>query len=763
MNPSLPSENTRSHPVRELTADLCVVGGGLAGVCAAISAARAGLRVVLIHDRPVLGGNASSEVRLWTLGATSHMGNNNRWAREGGLVDEILVENMFRNPEGNPLVFDALLLDMVSSESRIQLLLDTAAFEVRKRDADTISSVRAFCPLDGTLYDVEAPLFADCSGDGVVGFLAGAAFRIGQEARCEFGELYAPELPSADLLGHSIYFMSKDLGRPVRFDPPSFALGLEDVRRIHRFRSFDAGSQACNFWWIEYGGHLDTIHESRAIKWELWRVAYGVWNYIKNSGEFPEAATLTLEWVGPVPGKRESRRFEGDVVVTQQDLIGQREHHDAVSFGGWAIDHHPVEGVFSDKPDCAQWHSKGVYQIPYRALYSRNISNLFLGGRLISASHIAFGSTRVMATCAHNGQAVGMAAAHCLRHGVGPRGLLAPERMAGLQRELLRAGQFIPGVEGPDPDDLSQAATASASSRLELSELEPNGQTLPLENAWAMLLPLGAGPVPEVGFLVDAERATSLRIQLRLSEKPDNFTPDQVVETLDVALPAGSARPVSARFQCLLEAPRYAFICLMENPDVSVHLSGRRVSGVLAVTQKFNKAVAKSSRQDPPPDSGIESFEFWIPQRRPQGQNFAIRVTPPLVGFGPENVTRGPLRPTRQPNAWVASPSDSAPMLTLRWETPQRISRVELFFDTDFDHPMESVIMGHPENVMPFVVPDFQIRDGSGAVLAVCRGNHQTRWACNLDAPVTTGAIHLEILNSTDAFRGTVFGFKCYA
>ena len=369
---------SRDLALQRLECDIAVAGGGMAGICCAITAARAGLRVVVIQDRPVLGGNASSEVRLWILGATSHMGNNNRWAREGGVIDEILLENLYRNPEGNPLILDTLLLEKVVEEPNITLLLNTAVFELEKQDAGTIKSIRAFCSQNSTLYEVSAPLFCDASGDGIVGFLAGAAFRVGAEASSEFGEKLAPPTESRELLGHTIYFYSKDMGRPVRFVPPSYA--LEDITRIPRFRDFNAKDFGCRLWWIEWGGKLDTIHDSERIKWELWKVVYGVWNHIKNSGQFPEAENLTLEWVGTIPGKRESRRFEGDWILRQQDIVEQRRHEDAVSFGGWAIDLHPAEGIFSDKPGCTQWHSKGVYQIPYRCLYSRNISNLFLAG-----------------------------------------------------------------------------------------------------------------------------------------------------------------------------------------------------------------------------------------------------------------------------------------------------------------------------------------------------------------------------------------------
>ena len=164
----------------------------MAGVCCAITAARAGIRVTLVQDRPVLGGNASSEVRMWIVGATSHMGNNNRWAREGGVIDEILLENAYRNPQGNPLIFDTILLEKVYEEANIQLLLDTAVYELTKSSADQISGVTAFCSQNSTRYQIQAPLFCDASGDGVVGFLAGAAFRMGAESSAEFGEMLAP-------------------------------------------------------------------------------------------------------------------------------------------------------------------------------------------------------------------------------------------------------------------------------------------------------------------------------------------------------------------------------------------------------------------------------------------------------------------------------------------------------------------------------------------------------------------------------------------
>jgi hypothetical protein len=771
---------SRELKTDRLECDVAIIGGGLAGVCAAITAARAGSQVVLVQDRPVLGGNASSEVRLWILGATSHMGNNNRWAREGGVIDELLVENLYRNPEGNPLILDTIILEMVVNEPNITLLLNTAVHDLEKAEADTIKTVRAFCSQNSTAYEITAPVFVDASGDGIVGFLAGAAFRIGAEARSEFGEQFAPEKASSELLGHTIYFYSKDTGRPVKYMPPSFA--LRDITKIPRWRDIKFNDTGCRLWWLEWGGALDTIHDSEKIKWELWKVAYGVWNHIKNSGQFPEAETLTLEWVGTIPGKRESRRLEGDVMITQQDLVEQRRHADAVSFGGWAIDLHPSDGVFSAQPGCQQWHSKGVFQIPYRAMYSRNIKNLFLAGRILSASHIAFGSTRVMATCAHNGQAVGMAAAICAHKKLLPRDLLAAPRMNELQRELLRLGQYIPGVSLEDENDLAHTAEIFATSELKLSELAPSGETIPLDASWAMMLPVQPGAMPSVEFLLDVSAPTTLRAELRVSSRPDNHTPDVTLATQEIKLKAGTRIKLPLKFEAVIDAPRYAFVCLMANPDVTVHLSDQRVTGVLAVTQKFNRAVAKSTRQEPPPGSGIDSFEFWIPQRRPAGKNLAIKIDPPLEAFGAQNLINGFARPTNQPNAWAADFSQEQPVLRLAWDQPQTIARIELSFDSDFDHPMESVLMGHPERVMPFCVREVTVaipakvlvlaghNNGNGSnssdterLIFQITENHQSRQTIRLKTPVTTDALELRFVAPGANVPAALFEVRCFS
>jgi hypothetical protein len=752
---------------QRLAADLVIVGGGMSGTCAAIMAARGGTKVVLVQDRPVLGGNASSEVRLWILGATSHMGNNNRWAREGGIVDEILVENTYRNPEGNPYILDSLLLEKVVSEPNITLLLNTAVYELEKQRAGQdghshrITTLHAFCSQNSTRYELAAPLFCDASGDGVVGFLAGAAFRMGAESRGEFGEKFAPSKEYGELLGHSLYFYSKDVGRPVAFTAPSFA--LRDITKIPRYRSFTTRDYGCRLWWIEYGGRLDTVHDTETIKWELWRVIYGVWDYIKNSGKFPEAANLTLEWVGSIPGKRESRRFEGDTWLTQQDVVEQRPKDDAIAFGGWSIDLHPADGVFSERPGCNQWHAKGIYAIPYRCVYSRNIPNLFLAGRIISSSHVAFGSSRVMATCAYVGAAVGMAATLCRRHGVLPRALGTDKYLADLQRALLRVGHYLPGVALHDRHDLVKRATLTVSSELQFSELKPDGPVLPLAERWAMLLPVAAGTQLCLTFFTHAQHPSKLRVELRVSSRVDNHTPDTTLETLTVTVGQGTDQPLVLEFAHRFAEARYAFICFFGEECVGLRCSEQRLTGVLSLCHEANIAVAASAVQDPPPDIGVDGFEFWKPRRRPGGHNFALRLASPLALFGAVNLSNGIARPTSQPNSWVAEFSDLTPSLTLTWPELQTIARIELSFDTDFDHPMESVLVGHPEREMLFCVKSYRLRGDGGQLIAECADNHQTRNVIVLERPVSTRELRLELAAPASNVPAALFEIRCYS
>lgn len=446
----------------DLQCDVLVAGGGLAGVCTAISAARHGAKVVLLQDRSRLGGNSSSEVKMHIVGADSHTGRPG-W-RESGLIEELRLDDAVNNPQRCWEMWDLLLYDKVISEPNITLLLETILYRA-KMNGNKIEEVLARCDKSEQLYRIKAKLFVDSTGDSRLALESNAEFRTGRETRTEFNESLAPEKADEETLGSSILFTSRRFNKPMPFTPPKWARKV--TKETLRFRS--TSHWEYGYWWIEWGGNKDVIRDNERIRFELLSITMGVWDYIKNSGNHTDSANYALDWVGMMPGKRGSRRLVGDHLLTQHDLLSG-SFNDAIAMGGWPMDDHPPGGFDrADLPPNTVLKTPEVYPIPLRSCYSKNVSNLFMAGRNISATHAAFTSTRVMATCATIGQAVGTAAALCLEKNKLPRQLAQdPKLVSTLQQRLLRDDQTIKGKPGEllrneDPTDLARLAKPSAS------------------------------------------------------------------------------------------------------------------------------------------------------------------------------------------------------------------------------------------------------------------------------------------------------------
>jgi hypothetical protein len=444
----------------ELQTDVLVAGGGLAGVCAAIAAARQGAKVVLVQDRSRLGGNSSSEVKMHVVGANQHTARPG-W-RESGLIEELRLADAVNNPQRCWELWDLLLYDKVVSEPNITLLLETAVYSAAVKDG-AITEVAARCDKSERIYRIQAKIYCDCTGDSRMGLEAGAEYRTGRETRAEFGESLAPEKADNETLGSSILFTSKLYRKAMPFTAPVWARKITKKDLVHRkIDSWEYG-----YWWIEWGGNRDIIADNERIRYELLSIVLGVWDYIKNSGDFPDSRNWAMDWVGMMPGKRGGRRIVGDHILTQQNLM-KSSFEDAVAIGGWAMDDHPPGGF--DRPDLppnTTLRPPEVYDIPLRSLYSKNVSNLMMAGRNISATHTAFTSARVMATCAVIGQAVGTAAAHCVEAGVKPRALAQDaRRVSQLRQTLLRDDQTIKGLRNEDPKDVARQATVTASAEI---------------------------------------------------------------------------------------------------------------------------------------------------------------------------------------------------------------------------------------------------------------------------------------------------------
>lgn len=424
-NPELPEDVTgmrelRSRLIRNFNVpsdkgqyDLVVAGGGVAGMCAAVAAARQGLKVALIHDRPVLGGNNSAEVRVH-LGGSIECG---PYPNLGNMIKEF-GHTKKGNAKSAENYEDWKKMSFVENEENISLFLNTHVTDLEMKDG-SIEALLARNIETGELMRFSAPVFSDCTGDASVGYLAGAEWRTGRESLAETGEPGAVEVADRQVLGASVQWNSKDMGKPSPF--PVFEYGKvfteESVQKVK-------GGE----WTWETGMLRDQVLEAERVRDHGLLVVYSNWSYLKNQSSVKEEfAYRALDWVAYVAGKRESRRLVGDVMLTQNDILNEVPYEDATCATSWSIDLHypdPANTAFFPgeefKAVCTQEYIE-IYPIPYRCFYSKNIPNLFMAGRNISVTHVALGTVRVMRTTAMMGEVVGLAASVCHRHGCLPR------------------------------------------------------------------------------------------------------------------------------------------------------------------------------------------------------------------------------------------------------------------------------------------------------------------------------------------------------
>lgn len=432
--------NLPKNPLDGGSYDFVVVGGGMAGCCAAVSAARQGLKVALIHNRPVLGGNNSSEVRVGLSGLIIQ----NAYPELGKLVNEIGPTgywNLFEAKQNPEMESSKKILAeiakhpekeehnagpasnyedekkqlIIDGEENISLFLNMHVFNAETKKGNIVS-VTAKNINTGIEYLVKGEVFADCTGDGNLGYLAGADFRVGRESKKETGEIRAPEKADNMVMGTSVQWNSVEEETTSEFPECPWAIQFDDST-CHKLTKGD--------WNWETGFNRDQIEDIEVIKDHAYRVVYGNWDYLKNKSQFKEEfANRRLSWVAHIGGKRESRRLLGDIILKEQDILNQTKYPDACITTTWEIDlHYPIENELGVEPYLSRADTKKIepYEIPYRCLYSRNINNLFMAGRNISVTHVALGTVRVMRTTGMMGEVVGMAAAICIQEDCTPR------------------------------------------------------------------------------------------------------------------------------------------------------------------------------------------------------------------------------------------------------------------------------------------------------------------------------------------------------
>lgn len=492
--------------------DIVVVGGGLAGCTAAVAAARMGADTVLIQNRPVLGGNASTEILVPPVGVWPHRKQDPLDPRETGLLEEYRTAGNQRVSEG--VLYSDRLVRFVRGEPNLALHLNTHATGVQlsRETPSLIEAVQAINVVTGTRLRFGGQVFIDCTGDAVIGVAAGAEYRHGKEPRSMHNEPWAPKEASRHTMGNSLKYVSEKTDSLQPFTTLPWAMKFPTCEEFGTGRHPILGGDIGWQWKLELGGTRDTYADAEEIRDDLLRLIYGLWDHVKNHcpQQREAAAYHRLTWVGHVAGKRENRRLIGDYVLTENDIRDQTLFPDRVAYGGWCLDDHYSEGFFHrgtfgihmDRPGgldaCQGW----LYSIPYRSLYSRNVGNLLMAGRNISASHMALSNTRVMLTCAVIGQAAGAAAALCADHDTSPRGVYE-DHLEQLQQHLLKDGAYIIKLANRDPRDLARQATVTASSELTREDAQImvasnviNGYARAADgktNAWS---PASDGPTP---------------------------------------------------------------------------------------------------------------------------------------------------------------------------------------------------------------------------------------------------------------------------
>lgn len=559
--------------------DLVVVGGGISGVSAAISAARCGMKVALVHNRAMFGGNSSSEVKLFP----ENNSGSQPWIKEGGINEELHTEERVRNQdyylEGTMNAhWDLVMYEWVIREKNIAHYLNTHMHQVFMKNETAIESIFAIQLGTEKSFNLSAPLFVDATGDGVLGKLAKADFRWGREARDEYHESLAPEKADETVMGNTLFFRAKNSGKPVPFKRPDWVAKFPTENDlVHRGHSFIDGG----YWWIEVGMPYHPIKDNNETRHEGLRQLLGVWDHIKNEQcnevDRKKAEQYGLEFVGFWPYKRASRRIIGDYVITQKDVQDPKRLPDAVAYGTWHIDVHVPGGILANKKEpyappsrAANWQDlcTMVYDIPIRSLYSRNIENLLTAGRPISCSYLGFASSRVLSTGSICGQAVGVVASLAKKYHTLPKEV-AKSHASEAQQIILRQDGYIPGIDNTDPNDLARKAKVTASSQAKMSFPEPVG-SWELDRPYAQLFPVSSDRIDQVALLLKSNRHMPVKMRLGLREAPYvwDFRVQEDVKVTEAEVPANNEGWVSFDFNAKVTPGKLYYIYTDKQPEI---------------------------------------------------------------------------------------------------------------------------------------------------------------------------------------------------
>jgi hypothetical protein len=547
-----------------------------------------------------------------------------------------------------------------------------------------------------------------------VAYLAGAPYMRGCESREDFGEQLAPVEGARRENGCTIRLRAKDAGREVVFRQPDWVKHRFDAEDLeHRGLELTFMKSLTGFWWLEWGGMLDTVTDMREISTELTHIVYAVWDYMKNrSGLKDQLREYDLDWVSTMPGRRENRRFLGDYVLTQRDIDEQRKFHDGVAYGGFGYDDHAEEGIFHKAYANTHIYHLGPFEVPLRCLYSKAVDNLFLAGRNISVSHMALCGTRNMWTCLQFGEAVGAAAAVCAKWRLTPRKAALPKNVERVHELLHAADHTLFGAAYRCADDLAQHARIEASSTLESPVVERNDGSIRADFDCCALFPVTTAHLDALEIRVNAAEETEIRYQLMQGRPKLSTTPGEGLKEGAVRVPRGDGQWV--RIPCDVEIVRrgWHFLRIQANPLIGVCYGNGAPVGLKAMYRHVPRNVENAKCVQITKNRDWDYLlDIW------NEPSYCLRIYPPQRVYAPENVAGEWARPTFLPNLWISAPTDfSRPEhLTFEWGKISALDRLQLIFDTSIDNSL-AVFQGdtncqwggYPAASVPAAVKDYR-------------------------------------------------------
>lgn len=761
---------------REEKYNVAVIGGGLAGFCAAVASARLGVKTVILQNRPVFGGNSSSEIRVTPHGAAAF----HAYARETGIISELLIEERATNHEAifengwTNSVWDLTLYNMAQSTPNLTIHTNTDVYDVVMIDERSIKAVRARVLNAEVELIVESDVFIDCSGDGVVADAAGCESRIGSEGRDEFNEPHAPEKASSDVMGNSIHFKTKNIGVPCAFHAPDWAMHYEDAGFFYtqgRLPKEERGG----YWWIEIGVPFDTIHDNEQIRHELTRHALGVWDWMKNKD--PKMKELTknyaLDWIGQVPGKRESRRIMGQYLMTEHDPQNNTVFPDEIAFGGWFIDLHTPGGLlakhsepasnenYSTFSDYAVKSYAGPYGIPLRSLIAKDVDNLMMAGRNVSVTHAALGTVRVMNTTALMGQAAGTAAAIAIKKNISIAHTPV-KAIKEIQQQLLRDGCFLPNYKNEDSLDIAPMASVTASSHallygagpeskgadegLQIWRDQPQYLNEQLQTRKGQLIAIGCPEVELVEVFLNntSDKVQKVGAQLRVgSDIWDYRACDlQTLAEAELTVPVGKNWVQWNVGLKNVPVKKYLRLDLLPNDNVEWLMAGRIEPGHISMYQISENKM----------------------RRFGNGHTLSFKITPAQPCFIPENINNGVTRPHQFTNLWKSDPAlPLTQWVQLHWEEDCEIQQVELTFPGHLLREYHAYKPFYRDAQCPKDYSISALINNSWETIFEVKDNYHRHRKHILNKPVTTKDLRINVHSTNGDPSAQIYEVRCYS